>query len=409
MVYDVIVVGLGIYGSGVLDALAGRGLRVLGVERFLPPHARGSSHGLTRIIRQAYFEDPAYVPLVLRAYVLWDELASGAGRPLWVRTGGLMAGPPAGPVVAGALASARLHGLAHELLEPGDAARRFPQLRLRPDEVALYEPDAGVLAAEPCLQALLARAVERGAAVLTGARVHGWEEAGGRVRVHSSAGTLEAARLVVAAGPWLPRLVPELRPALRVTRQVLCWFPARDAEAHAPGRLPVFILDRGAEPALYGIPPLAGEGVKVALHHAGPEADPDAGLAPPAPAELEAVAAQVRERLPGLEPQPAAVASCFYTSTPDGHFAVGPHPACPRVWIVSCCSGHGFKFAPAVAEAVAEAVMGGELRGPLASPAFAVSRLWPTGSASAARGGQQAQGGVGAETDGQAPGGGQAR
>lgn len=391
MVYDAIVVGLGIYGSAVLDALAARGLRVLGVERFLPPHARGSSHGLTRIIRQAYFEDPAYVPLVLRAYALWDQLAAGAGRPLRVRTGGLMAGPPEGPVVAGALASARLHGLPHQLLEPGDVARRFPQLRLRPGEVALYEPEAGILAAEPCLQALLARAVERGAAVLAGVRVAGWEEAGGRVRVHTAAGTLEAARLVLAPGPWLGALVPELRSALRVTREVLCWFPARDPDAHAPGRLPVFIVDRGTQPALYGIPPLAGEGVKVALHHAGDEADPEAGTPPPPPAELEAVAAQVRERLPGLDPQPAAAACCFYTSTPDGHFAVGPHPACPRVWIVSCCSGHGFKFAPAVAEAVAGAVVDGELRGPLASSAFALARLWPgAGSGAGAGGGQQA-------------------
>lgn len=377
MTFDVVVVGLGIYGSAVLDALAARGLRVLGVERFWPPHARGSSHGLTRIIRQAYFEDPAYVPLVLRAYALWDELAVAAGRPLRVRAGGLMIGTPGGPVVDGALASARAHALPHEVLDAGDVARRFPQLRLQPGEVAVFEPEAGVLAAEECQQALLARAVERGAAVAAGVRATGFEPRGGGLRVVTDAGPVETGRLVLTAGPWLGDWVPELAPSLRVERQVLCWFPARDPERFAPGRLPVFIVDRGAAPALYGIPPLGQEGVKVALHHGGEDADPERGARPPGPEDVAEVSRLVRERLPELEPAPRATAACLYTNAPDGHFMVGPHPRDGRVWIVSCCSGHGFKFAPAVAEAVAAWLVEGSVPAVLDAPVFSLARCWP--------------------------------
>lgn len=386
--YDAVVVGLGVYGSAVLDALAARGVRALGVDRFAPPHDRGSSHGATRIIRQAYFEDPAYVPLVLRAYTLWDELAAETGRRLLVRTGGLMVGPRHGTVVEGSARSARQHGLAHELLDAAEVVRRFPQLRLREGEVALYEPHAGVLAAEPCIEALLWRAQRRGAQVLFGTAVRSFRRSGGAVRVEADDGAWEATWLVLAAGPWLPQLVPELRSVLWVERQVPCWFPPRDPDLFAPGRMPVFILERGqGDPPLYGVPPLQGEGVKVAFHHGGGRVDPDGVAREVTPAELEPLRAEVAGRLPGLVPEPLRATVCLYTNAPDEHFLLGPHPEAHGVFIVSCCSGHGFKFAPAVGEAVADWLLTGRPPALLAGTPFDLRRAWPTGGGCSRPGG----------------------
>lgn len=377
--YDAVVVGLGIYGSAALDALAGSGLRVLGLERFLPPHERGSSHGHTRMIRQAYFEDPVYVPLVKRAYELWEELGEWAGRPLLVRCGGVMAGPPDGTVVAGTLASARLHGLEHEVLDADACRRRFPQLGLEPGEVAVFEPEAGVLAAEPCLQALLARAVARGAEVRAGVRVTGWRRDGSGVAVETTAGEVRAAALLICAGGWLPSLVPQLAESLWVERQVQCWFEPGDPAAFRPGTFPAFILERRSGAKLYGIPPLGGEGVKVAFHHGGERCEAENVRRTVEAEETAAVSAAVAERLPGLRTPPHRTAVCLYTNSPDEHFLLGPHPEAPGVWIVSCCSGHGFKFAPAVGEALARWIVSERRPELLEGAPFDPTRCWPRG------------------------------
>ncbi|PMP85152.1 MAG: N-methyltryptophan oxidase, partial [Roseiflexus castenholzii] len=142
---DVIVIGLGGMGSAAAYHLARRGWQVIGLERFTPAHNRGSSHGRSRIIRQAYFEDPAYVPLLLRAYELWQDLQRTSSEPLLTITGGLMIGRAESGVVRGALRSAQMHHLPHELLDAADIRRRFPPFNVGDDEVALYEARAGFL------------------------------------------------------------------------------------------------------------------------------------------------------------------------------------------------------------------------------------------------------------------------
>jgi sarcosine oxidase len=352
---DVIVAGLGAMGSAAAFHLARRGADVLGFDRFLPPHAHGSSHGETRIIREAYFEDPAYVPIVQRAYELWRELEGLAGRPLLEPTGGVVIGPPDGTLVPGALRSAEAHGLAHAVLEAGEVAARFPALHPAPGMRAVWEPRAGMLLPEACVEAHLRQARHAGAELRSGEQVTGWSALpDGTLRVMTTHGEHRAARLVLATGAWLPALIPGVRLPLEVTRQVLMWFePRAHAADFEPSRCPVYIWEPAPGRFFYGFPAVAGR-VKVAFHHGGRPADPDALDRVVAPQEVEAMRGVLADLMPDAAGRLVESAVCMYTNTRDGHFVIAPHPAHPSVTILSCCSGHGFKFASAIGEIAAD-------------------------------------------------------
>lgn len=353
--YDVIVVGLGAMGSAAAFHLARRGARVLGLDRFAPPHALGSSHGRSRIIREAYFEGPLYVPLVQRAYELWGELEAASGTAILRQTGGLMLGPPDGAVVAGALASARQHGLPFEELSAVEVTRRVPGFRPTVDMVGVWEPRAGYLVPERAIEAHLALAARHGAELRTGESVLRWSAGGGTVEVTTERGTYAARRLVLAAGAWMRRLLrPELDLPLVVERVVQHWFrPACATTLYAPDRFPIFICEYAPGLAWYGFPD-AGDGVKAALHHHGEHgADPDALRRDVGPEEVAYVRALLRTFMPAADGPLAESAVCMYTNTPDEHFVIDAHPAHPEVVIASPCSGHGFKFSSAIGELVA--------------------------------------------------------
>ena len=355
--YDVIVVGLGGMGGAIAYHLARRGRRVLGLDRFTPPHDAGSSHGRSRIIRQAYFEDPAYVPLLLRAYELWEALAKDAGETLLVKTGGLMIGTPDSAIVAGSTESARRHGLSYRMLSPEDVGRWFPAFRLEPHEVAVYEEAAGVLFPEKTVAAHLRLAQAAGAELRFGEPVESWVAGDGSVSVRTPQGRYQAERLVLAAGAWNPGLLGGTFP-LEVERQVSLWFRPAERPDWFEDHFPIFVWDRGDEPALYGLPGLEGEGIKVGLHHGGLRGDPDALSREVTPADVEPVQRLLARRLPLLDPEPQRAAVCLYTNTPDLHFLVGPHPDHPAVLLAGGFSGHGFKFVPVIGEAVADLVEG---------------------------------------------------
>jgi len=358
--YDAIVVGLGVMGAATLSELASRGRTVLGLERFTLPHANGSSQGGTRIIREAYFEHPQYVPLVQRAYAGWEALEAAAGTRLLVLTGGLTIGPPDGRLVTGACASAREHGLAHDVLAAAEVAVAFPAVRIPSGAVAVREPRAGVLLAARAVAAFLDVARRRGAAVRAGVAVEAWEATRGGVRVRVAGETVTARRLVLAAGGWMPSLVPALAPLLAVERNVVHWFrPA--ASPASSGSLPVLVIEDAADRLLYAVPSMravAGDdvedGVKFARHHSGVVTTADAVDRTPTRKDVEAVAPDVVRYLPSLDPIPVRSAVCCYTNTPDGHFVVDRHPHHEAVIVVSACSGHGFKFAPALATLAAD-------------------------------------------------------
>jgi sarcosine oxidase len=359
--FDVVVCGLGAMGSAAVQHLARRGKRVLGVERFTPGHDRGSSHGLTRIFRLGYFEHPSYVPLLRHAYKLWRELEEATGRALLHVTGIAEIGPPNGALVKGTLACAQIHGLRHEVLAAADLMRRFPIFRVPPHYVAVLQPDGGILEAEASIAAQLALATEAGAEIHSGESVRAVEPRAGHVRIVTDRGSVEAGAVIMAAGPWVRSLLPRLAAPLRVTREVMGWFELTDAQSFVSARVPVFIIE-SRHGMHYGIPPRGSihAGIKVAKHHHRDETvDPD-GYDRTVSAEDEAlIRTALADHLPAANGRLIAAKTCLYTMTPDGDFLIDRLPGAPNIIVASPCSGHGFKFAPAIGEILADLAITG--------------------------------------------------
>jgi sarcosine oxidase len=350
--YDVIIAGLGAMGSAAAYQLAQRGKRVLGLDRFAPPHAFGSSHGQTRIIREAYFEHPLYVPLIQRAYQLWAELESATERSLFRETGGLMIGKPESAVVAGATRSAREHSLPHAILASADVRSRFPALCPTDEMVAVWEPRAGILFPEICVDAHLTLARAHGAVLHANEPALSWETDGGGVRVTTSKGACHAGQLVLTAGSWIQSLVTDLQLPLAIERQVQFWFEPKLPVEFQPERCPIHIWEHEPGRFFYGFPDLGG-GVKVACHHEGVKTHPDSINREVRPEEIEAMREIVRKFLPGADGPLRSAVVCIYSNMPDGHFFIDWHPTHPRVLIASPCSGHGFKFSSVIGEVLA--------------------------------------------------------
>ena len=369
-----VVVGLGVTGSAAAWQLAQRGLEIVGLERHPPRHGYGSSHGRTRIIREAYFEHPLYVPLVRRAYDLWHALEEHEGRALLRVTGGLTIGRRDGGIFAGALRSAREHGLAHETLDAPGLRRRFPALRPEDEMAALFEPRAGVLMVEESVATLQARARAAGAQLRHGVAVRGWRAGGSAAHVDTSEGEIAAGHVIVCAGPWLPALVPSLAGVLWVERQLSHWFePACDPAALGAGECPVTIWEHAPGRVFYTIPDPGGHGFKAGLHHEGERVDPETVDRTPRPEDEARVRALLARFIPSAGGRLLDARVCLYTNTPDEHFLIDRHPEHERVILASPCSGHGFKFGPAIGEALADLVTDGRSRRFDLSP-FALAR-----------------------------------
>lgn len=328
---------------------------MLGLEQFHVAHAHGSSHGRSRVIRLAYFEAPAYVPLLRRAYELWRRLEADTGRHVLRMTGGLMIGAPDSEVVSGSLRSAREHGLAHELLDAGQIRRRFAPFTPPAGTVALYESEAGVLSPEEAIRAHLDVAADNGARLHFDEQVLSWQvAASGGIEVTTSRGSYEAGRLVLAPGAWAPEMFKLEWLPLRVEPQVLYWLePSGGAAAYAADRFPIYIWDLGAGVQFYGFPADEDGRVKVAFFRTpnGDEASLRAALAPCLPSLATGALVET--------------VSCKYTLTPDQHFVIGPHPDHAQVVIASPCSGHGYKFASVVGEILADLAIDGATRHPI--------------------------------------------
>jgi sarcosine oxidase len=352
--FDVAICGLGAMGSAALYALARRGCRVLGIERYAPGHERGSSHGETRIVRLSYFEHPSYVPLVRRAYGLWRDLERAAGCQLLHITGIVEIGPPDGALVTGTLTSARAHGLPHELLAAHEIMRRFPAFRLPPAHVGVVQPDGGFVEAEASIHAMLALAQGMGAEIHTGETVRAIEPRADAVRLVTGQTTIEAGAVVVAAGPWIESLLPDLQLPLRVTRQAMGWFAPAEPALFAPDRFPTFLIE--SEGGIhYGFPPFAGTAIKVAKHHHCDEAvDPEDYDRAVSPEDEALIRTAVERFLPAANGPLVSARTCLYTVAPDGDFVIDRLPGAANVIVVSACSGHGFKFAPAIGEIAAD-------------------------------------------------------
>lgn len=347
--FDVIVGGLGGMGSSALCHLARRGVTTLGVDRYSPPHSQGSTHGNSRVIREAYYEHPLYVPLVRRAFECWQELEEESGRAIYHRTGGIMLGPPDGAVVSGSLASAVRHGIAHELLTADEVRSRLPGFAPPDDFVGLWEERAGFLAPEVAITANLEIAARHEAQLLTGTSILGWEADGDGVRVETTEGQVNARILVLSAGAWISKLLGRAGQVFEVERQLSHWFRPTVDTSHWP----VALWEHRPGGLLYSIPE-SRDRVKVGIHHEGDIVDPDRvnrGVSPQEDATIQTLIQQFQPAVPGTLLDSAV---CLYTNTPDRHFVLDWHPDHDNVLIVSPCSGHGFKFASAIGEIIAD-------------------------------------------------------
>ncbi len=329
------------------------------------------------MIRQSYYEHPDYVPLLQRAYELWDELEQRAGSTeneserILHLTGGLYLGPPDGSIVPGALAAAREHRLPHQLLDSEALASRFPQFRLPDGFEGFFDERAGFLVPELAVAAHAREARTHGADLRTDEPILEWSASGGGVKVRTAAGTYEAGHLVITAGAWNGPLLRDLEVELTVTRQVLAWFdPQGDVEALSLGRLPCWFIETDTPYGHYGFPMLSfgQRGFKIALHKPGDVIAPDelgAAAQEPREEEIESLRAALRTCIPGGDGRFLAARTCLYTNSADSHFIVGPHPAHDRLTIAAGFSGHGFKFASVMGEVLADLATEGRTRHPI--------------------------------------------
>jgi monomeric sarcosine oxidase len=363
--YDVIVLGAGGVGSAAAYHLARRGAKVLGIDQFPGGHDRGSSHGETRVIRQAYFEHPDYVPLLLRAYELWRELEQEAGVDLLRQVGLVQIGPPEGSVVRGVFEAARLHNLKVESYTADEVPGRFPGLHAEEGHAAVFEPAAGYLRVERCVLTHLAAAESCGAMFRFGATAQRFTGDERLIRVHTDQGDYKAEKLVVTAGPWAPQLLADVGVPLVVRRKHLYWFPNTDPRYREENGCPAYLYDLPGG-VYYGFPQIDGEGVKVAEHTGGavvtdPKSDPRALD----PDDLARVENFVATYLPGVSRPIRRRSVCFYTMSPDENFLIDRHPQHGNVYFAAGLSGHGFKFTSVLGEALADLALEGRTSLPI--------------------------------------------
>jgi sarcosine oxidase len=359
--YDAIVLGLGAMGSATVAHLARRGHRVLGLDAHARGHDQGSSHGRSRIIREAYYEAPQYVPLVQRAYALWRELEQESGRHLLTISGGLSIGRPESEIIAGAVHSARLHGLPFEQLSPREVAARFPGFRLTDEMEAIYEPRAGILQPEACIGAHLDMAARHGAELRHEEPVDRWSVDGGGARVETARGVYQGDRLVIAAGPYSAEVLADLGLPLEVERIVNVHFEPKRPDLFRSEVCPIYLLEV-PEGNYYGFPALEGQGLKFGRHK-GEVCTPRTIRRAIDEEDVESLRRVLDRYLPGAAGAVKWALTCMYTNTPDRHFIVDRHPAYPERVVYACgFSGHGFKFAAVIGEVLADLAMEGTTR-----------------------------------------------
>jgi monomeric sarcosine oxidase len=360
MKYDAIVLGTGGVGSAALYHLARRGVRAIGIDRFHPPHDRGSSHGHTRVIRQAYFEHSDYVPLLREAYRLWHDLESIAEQQLFFQIGLVEVGPSDGMVVPGVRRAAEEHGLAVESLTAKQIGQRWPGLEVENDLVGVFEPAAGYLRVEDCVKVHLDAAGAAGAEFITDTEVSCWSANDAEVRLRlTNHVEIFGRRLIITAGAWAGRLLSALNIGLKVRRKSLFWFGTDDSRYESASGMPVFLFELPAG-VFYGFAKLDQRGVKFAEHTGGHAVDDplvvDGTIAEDEKGRLIAVLSQY---LPGVSSHVTDHTVCLYTMSPDEHFVVDGHPEHANVVFAAGLSGHGFKFTPVLGRALADLALAG--------------------------------------------------
>ncbi|HVU59111.1 MAG TPA: N-methyl-L-tryptophan oxidase [Puia sp.] len=372
-VFDCMVIGLGANGSSTLYHLSGTGKKIIGIDRFTPPHTHGSSHGESRIIRQAYYEDPIYVPLLKAAYKAWEKLEKRTGKKLFLKTGGLMLGDKDTAVVRGSKLSADTHDIPYEYLDAPTLRRRFPAFRPSNDTMGLLEKEAGILFPEECIRTFLDQAAAQGAAIHYNEPVMKITPTKNSIEITTAKGRYSVGSLILSAGAWTNQLLPGLQLPLTIKRQVLFWLDnntPKDHDRFLPANMPIYIWEYAAGKMFYGFPDL-GTGIKIAPHHRGNTIDPDNLTQDVSQKEIEEIK-DIAAGYLGISPVFKTSAVCMYTNAPDENFIIDHHPDFRNIIIASPCSGHGFKFSSLTGKLLSDMALGNDTGFDL-SP-FSISR-----------------------------------
>ena len=359
-VYDVAVVGAGVFGAWTAYLLAKAGRHVALLDAYGPGNARSSSGGQSRVIRMGYGDREIYTRWSMHSLELWRSLFGQVGRPsLFQEVGVLWMARGEDPLTTKTLATLQRLGIVHERLGRSELERRWPQIDFGPNTWAIHEPDSGFLVGFHAVQAVVQIAEATGVEYLQEAVV----APTGKGRLGSvatrSGKTVRAGTFIFACGPWLPKLFPDLLgERIFPTRQEVFYFgpPPGDQSFRSPA-MPVWV-DFAEE--IYGLPDFKGRGFKVAPDRHGPAFDPDTGARVVTPETLATVRNFVARRFPGLKDAPLVSSEvCQYENTSNGDFLIDLHPERDNVWLVGGGSGHGFKHGPAVGEYVTARIVEG--------------------------------------------------
>ena len=352
--FDIIIIGAGAFGSSAAYHLSKTTKKVLVIDRYSPPHAFGSSHGQTRIIREAYFEDPIYVPMLREAYTLWDKLERESGEKLFLKTGGLMLGNKESHVIQGTLNSAQTYNIEHEVLDNQSIKNQFSSFNPDEETMGVYEHNAGILFPEKCIKTTLGLAERNGVELKLNETVLSIQYNANSVEIITDKGSYAAQKCIIAAGPWMNKLIPELNIPLQTTRQVLYWYNIDETSKNqtGPEKFPIFIWNTQFGKHFYGFPDI-GNGFKIAFHDKGEICEPDNINRIVSTEEVEEMNHIIHSYFKFKATFKEAV-TCIYTNTPDDHFLIDHHPLSDNVIIASPCSGHGFKFSSVIGKILSD-------------------------------------------------------
>lgn len=360
--FDCIVIGVGGMGSSAVHNLASRGQRVLGLEQFDVPHAEGSSHGVNRMIRLAYYEDPSYVPLLRRAYEMWYEIEKIAGEQLLFKTGSIDIGAPGDEVFEGAVESCLVHDLPHEVLNYQQINDRFPGYQMPSGQMGLYQRDGGFVLSERSIVAYVNAAVAEGAEIHARESVAKWEPEGECVRVFTNRAEYTADRLVVTAGAWAAGMIPALEGLAVPERQVLAWLQPEKPELFTTENFPVFNASF-EEGHYYGFPVFGIPGFKIGRYHHFEEViDPDDYDREITREDEDTLRLAAARYFPEANGTLMTLKTCMFTNSPDEHFIIDLVPGYPQVSMATGFSGHGFKFASVVGEILGDLALNGKTK-----------------------------------------------
>ena len=349
--FDVAVLGVGGIGSAACYHLARTGLRVVGIEQFSIPHSRGSSHGVTRILREGLHENETYVPLVRRALELWRELEKISGTQLFYQTGSLDIGLPESSIVVGSLHSCQRWSIPHEMFAASELRRRYPVLRIYDEMVAIFQPNSGFVLAEGSITAHVNGACDHGAEIHGHEKMIDWDANGAGYTIQTTHDRYEVGQIVFTVGAWASK-VTGLSVQVRPERAVLGWFqPKENAARFGVGSLPVWIIDSPDGGHFYGLPVFGIPGFKLGrLSRNLDEVDPDLPLLEPDSRDEQDLRQFLEKHFPDANGSLLSMQTAFFEHSPDRHFIIGELPDFPGAWVIAGLSGHGFKYASALGE-----------------------------------------------------------